>query len=216
VDAAASTTKVSTGQLQAGTYWVGSEQRIDLVLSNSQFKVNNIRPSSRLFFLFTSVPTHDSPPWYCDREYKTSKEPVPCSVLNMPRLVRRQPLRERVMAAINPMDFLLWLSEELETRDWDSASVGTQMGLAMNFVFLLARANSGSSTPSDDIFSDESSSGWLSFLVNSRLLGLLVYHVEANHTYFKGLSGGMGPHSFLFHQCLLHDYPNAQVPTLSG
>ncbi|KAI6769140.1 hypothetical protein HG531_010244 [Fusarium graminearum] len=70
------------------------------------------------------------------------------------------------MAAINPMDFLLWLSEELETRDWDSATVGTQMGLAMNFLFLLARANSGSTTKSDDIFSDDTSSGWLSFVVH--------------------------------------------------
>ncbi|KAL5595536.1 hypothetical protein FOVSG1_009225 [Fusarium oxysporum f. sp. vasinfectum] len=93
----------------------------------------------------------------------------------MPRLVRRQPLRERIMAAINPMDFLLWLSEELETRDWDSASVGTQMGLAMNFVFLLARANSGSSTPSDDIFSDETSSGWLSFLVYPLVWALIAF-----------------------------------------
>lgn len=84
----------------------------------------------------------------------------------MPRLVRRQPLRERIMAAINPMDFLLWLSEELETRDWDSATVGTQMGLTMNFLFLLARANSGSTTKSDDIFSDDTSSGWLSFVVH--------------------------------------------------
>lgn len=121
------------------------------------------------------------------------------------------------MADINPMDFLLWLSEELETRDWDSASVGTQLGLAMNFVFLLARANSGSSSPSDDIFSDETSSGWLSFLVSSRLLGrTAVYHVEANRMYCKDLSAGMGPHSFLFHQCFLHDYANAQVSTLSG
>ncbi|KAF0642766.1 hypothetical protein FPSE5266_05864 [Fusarium pseudograminearum] len=70
------------------------------------------------------------------------------------------------MAAINPMDFLLWLSEELETRDWDSATVGTQMGLTMNFLFLLARANSGSTTKSDDIFSDDTSSGWLSFVVH--------------------------------------------------
>ncbi|RFN46556.1 hypothetical protein FIE12Z_9181 [Fusarium flagelliforme] len=69
------------------------------------------------------------------------------------------------MASLNPMDFLLWLSEELETRDWDSATAGTQLGLAMNFVFLLARANSGSSTKSDDVFSDETSSGWISFFV---------------------------------------------------
>ncbi|KAG4254856.1 hypothetical protein FPRO06_04198 [Fusarium proliferatum] len=93
----------------------------------------------------------------------------------MPRLVRRQPLGERIMAAINPMDFLLWLSEELETRDWDSASVGTQMGLAMNFVFLLARANSGSSSPSDDIFSDETSSGWLSFLIYPLVWALIAF-----------------------------------------
>ncbi|RBR21624.1 uncharacterized protein FIESC28_04892 [Fusarium coffeatum] len=83
----------------------------------------------------------------------------------MPRLVRRQPLRERIMASLNPMDFLLWLSEELETRDWDSATAGTQLGLAMNFVFLIARANSSSSTKSDDVFSDETSSGWISFFV---------------------------------------------------
>lgn len=43
---------------------------------------------------------------------------------------------------LNPMDFLLWLSEEMETRDWDSNLVGTQIGLSFNFVFLLARANS--------------------------------------------------------------------------
>ncbi|KAJ4270412.1 hypothetical protein NW762_002093 [Fusarium torreyae] len=83
----------------------------------------------------------------------------------MPRLVRRQPLSERIMSAMNPMDFLLWLSEELETRDWDSTAAGTQIGLAMNFVFLLARANSGFSSKSDDVFSDEAGSGWLAFFV---------------------------------------------------
>lgn len=67
---------------------------------------------------------------------------------------------------LNPMDFLLWLSEELETRDWDSKLVGSQIGIALNFVFLLARANSGISTPSDDIFRDDTSSGWLAFLVS--------------------------------------------------
>lgn len=88
----------------------------------------------------------------------------------MPRLVRRKPLGERLKAMLNPMDFLLWLSEELETRDWDSKIVGTQIGLALNFTFLLARANSGISTSSDDIFRDETSSGWFAFLVRSRSL----------------------------------------------
>ncbi|KAI5301073.1 hypothetical protein KEM56_001994 [Ascosphaera pollenicola] len=37
----------------------------------------------------------------------------------MPRLVRRQPFLERLKSYLNPLDFLLWLSEELDTRDWE-------------------------------------------------------------------------------------------------
>lgn len=84
----------------------------------------------------------------------------------MPRLVRRKPFGERLMAMLNPMDFLLWLSEELETREWDSKLVGTQIGLGLNFVFLVARANTGGK-PDDDIFRDEASSGWFSLLVST-------------------------------------------------
>ncbi|KAF4977066.1 hypothetical protein FZEAL_6344 [Fusarium zealandicum] len=76
------------------------------------------------------------------------------------------------MAALNPMDFLLWLSEELETRDWDSNTAGTQLGVALNFIFLLARANSGSSS-SDDVFSDEAGSGWLAFFVITQVYPLI-------------------------------------------
>lgn len=88
----------------------------------------------------------------------------------MPRLVRKRPLYERIMATINPMDFLLWLSEELETREWESKVAGAQLGLAINFVFLLARANSGSGPSRDDVFSDAGSSGWVSFLVSQDAL----------------------------------------------
>jgi hypothetical protein len=83
----------------------------------------------------------------------------------MPRLVRRRPLSERIQAILNPGDLFLWLSEEIETRELGSKSVGTQLGLALNFVFLLARANSGASRDVDDVFSDSSGSGWLSHLV---------------------------------------------------
>ncbi|KAH7145880.1 hypothetical protein B0J13DRAFT_330066 [Dactylonectria estremocensis] len=100
----------------------------------------------------------------------------------MPRLVRRQPLSERIMSALNPMDFLLWLSEELETRDWDSTSAGTQLGLGLNFVFLIARANSASSSSSDDVFSDDNGSGWLSFFVYP-LVWILVVFSLANAYY---------------------------------
>lgn len=83
----------------------------------------------------------------------------------MPRLVRRKPLLERISTVLNPMDFLLWLSEEMETRDWDSKNAGTQLGLGLNFVFLIARANFGSSKPSDDIFGNDGGASWISLIV---------------------------------------------------
>ncbi|GJN80962.1 hypothetical protein PLIIFM63780_004492 [Purpureocillium lilacinum] len=92
----------------------------------------------------------------------------------MPRLVRRRPLWERITSMLNPMDFLLWLSEEMETRDWDSNLVGTQIGLGFNFVFLLARANSGRTAARDDIFAEDGGPGWVSFLVYPLVWGLVL------------------------------------------
>lgn len=87
----------------------------------------------------------------------------------MPRLVRRQTLMQRITAAINPWDFLLWLSEEIETRELDSIAVGSQVGVVANFLFLLARANLGpSNSADDDVFGDGSGRGWLSYLVGLR------------------------------------------------
>ncbi|GAO13558.1 hypothetical protein UVI_02015690 [Ustilaginoidea virens] len=83
----------------------------------------------------------------------------------MPRLVRRRPLWERVTSMLNPMDYLLWLSEEIETREWDTSLVGTQAGLGLNLLFLIVRANSGSKRASDDIFGDDGSASWLSMLM---------------------------------------------------
>ncbi|KAI8961650.1 hypothetical protein F5Y11DRAFT_222715 [Daldinia sp. FL1419] len=99
-----------------------------------------------------------------------------------PRLVRRRPLTERVKSILNPMDFLLWLSEEIETRDWNSKLVGTQMGVVMNFAFLLARANSGGSHVADPVFEDGSVSGWFTFFVGSMVWSLVGFSA-ANATY---------------------------------
>ncbi|KAI1740729.1 hypothetical protein F4680DRAFT_447586 [Xylaria scruposa] len=86
----------------------------------------------------------------------------------MPRLVRKRPFTERVKAMLNPMDFLLWLSEEIETHEWSSKSVGTQLGLAMNFAFLITRANSGGTRVADPVFDDgDSSMGWLAYLISA-------------------------------------------------
>ncbi|KOS17959.1 Meiotically up-regulated protein [Escovopsis weberi] len=90
------------------------------------------------------------------------------------RLIRRKPLLERIMSQLNPMDFLLWVSEEIETREWDSTLSGTQLGMGMNLFFLLARANSALSEPSDsDVFGDDVSSGWLSWLLFPIIWGLV-------------------------------------------
>lgn len=87
----------------------------------------------------------------------------------MPRLIRRRPLIERIKAYLNPLDFLLWLSEEIETRDWDSKSLGNPVGLTLNLVFLICRANSGSAiSGDDDVFGDpRSKAGWLAWFVRN-------------------------------------------------
>lgn len=87
------------------------------------------------------------------------------------RLVRRRSLTERIQSFLNPWDFLLWLSEELEAGDWDQwqKDWAALIGVALNIVFLVARANSGPSLRSsgDDVFGDieENYSGWLVWFV---------------------------------------------------
>lgn len=86
----------------------------------------------------------------------------------MPRLVRRRPLRERITDWFNIQDWLLWISEEIETRDWDSKAYANPLGFGLHFILLIARANSGDEGRGngDDVFGDvPSGSGWLSYLV---------------------------------------------------
>ncbi|KAL4964116.1 Nur1/Mug154 family protein [Aspergillus stella-maris] len=96
----------------------------------------------------------------------------------MPRLVRRQPLAERIKAYLNPLDFLLWLSEEIDANDWDQFEKdwATTLGVILNLVFIVARANSRTSGSDaiDDVFGDEGGVSWLSwmasFIVHSLIL----------------------------------------------
>ncbi|KAH6856811.1 hypothetical protein B0I37DRAFT_83412 [Chaetomium sp. MPI-CAGE-AT-0009] len=83
------------------------------------------------------------------------------------RLVRRQPLTERLRAMLNPMDFYLWLSEEIQTFNWDSKTFGTRFGLVANFIFLVARANAGTAREAvDDVFGDAPANGWFTLIAN--------------------------------------------------
>ena len=97
-----------------------------------------------------------------------------------PRLVRRRPLMERIKSYLDPLDFLLWLSEQLDSSDLDQwqKEWATPIGLLLNVVFLIARANSGSRTTrtGDDVFGEDIGyTGWLAWFVSfQRLLGSFV------------------------------------------
>jgi hypothetical protein len=86
----------------------------------------------------------------------------------MPRLVRTKSLLDRIRDYLSPGDFMLWLSEEFETRDWDPKQIGTPLALGLHVLFLIARANSGTSygRRGDDVFGDtDHGSGWVSYIV---------------------------------------------------
>lgn len=129
----------------------------------------------------------------CERESDISPR--------MPRLVRRKPFLERVKDSFNLGDFLLWLSEEFETRDWDSKQFATPLALGLHVVLLIARANSGSSSNSngDDVFGDDhSGTGWFSYIVRtltdlSELCLLATGHIHCT-----------SPHLLLRCQCRLY------------
>lgn len=89
-----------------------------------------------------------------------------------PRLVRRKPLAERLKAYLNPLDFLYWVSEELDSSVWDQwqKEWANPIGLLLNVVFLIARANSGSGARrrGDDVFSEDPGyTGWLAWFVGA-------------------------------------------------
>ncbi|KAE8147440.1 hypothetical protein BDV25DRAFT_160318 [Aspergillus avenaceus] len=88
----------------------------------------------------------------------------------MPRLVRRRPLTERIKSYLNPLDFLLWLSEEIDANDWDQFEKdwALPLGVTLNVVFLIARANSrpNGSRAIDDVFGDDGSAPWHSWLAS--------------------------------------------------
>lgn len=86
----------------------------------------------------------------------------------MPKYVRREPLADRLKAYLNPYDFLLWLSEEIEANGWDQLEKGwaTPIGLTLNLVFIIARANTKQKSAGyDDVFGDIPGVAWTTWLV---------------------------------------------------
>ncbi|KAH7072580.1 hypothetical protein FB567DRAFT_206195 [Paraphoma chrysanthemicola] len=92
----------------------------------------------------------------------------------MPRLVRRAPLAERIKAYTDPSDWLIWISEELNSNDWEefAQSYATYIGFACNVLFVIAQANSGGAESYDDdgVFRDISGPGWIKWFMNLLVL----------------------------------------------
>lgn len=87
----------------------------------------------------------------------------------MPKFVRRQPLIERIKAYLDPADWLLYVSEELDTNGWDHLEKewAIPIGIALNLVFLIARSNQHKqSTTYDDVFGEVKGAGWFAWLVS--------------------------------------------------
>jgi hypothetical protein len=87
----------------------------------------------------------------------------------MPPLIRRSPLSERIKAYLNPYDLLLWIAEELHESALDEAlrDWGMPVGIVANLIFAFARFTL-KKNPNDDIFGEfESKTGWFRWFVSS-------------------------------------------------
>jgi hypothetical protein len=87
----------------------------------------------------------------------------------MPKFVRRRPLTERIAAYLDPYDFLLWLSEALESSGWEETGQewAIPIGIVLNLIFMIARSNSQTNLRNYDlVFDDPPTTGFLAWLVS--------------------------------------------------
>ena len=100
-----------------------------------------------------------------------------------PRLIRRRPLAERIKSYLDPVDFVLWLSENVDSSEWEhwQKEWGTAIGIVVNVCFMVARANSGRTRHSanDDVFGDDIETiRWSSWFVRvSESLSSITYNL---------------------------------------
>ncbi|RMZ81377.1 hypothetical protein DV738_g2262, partial [Chaetothyriales sp. CBS 135597] len=107
----------------------------------------------------------------------------------MPKFVRREPLSGRISAYLNPYDFLLWLSEEIDSQGWSQLDKewALPLGIGFNLAFLIAKANNGTqSQGDDDVFGDSGRAGWVVWLATFVVHFLsLVSLVNAVYTFWR-------------------------------
>jgi hypothetical protein len=134
----------------------------------------------------------------------------------MPRLVRRAPLSQRIKAYLDPWDFLLWLSEELNSTEWEDflKEWSIPLGVGINLIFIVARANSRADSLGDDVFGDLDSlqgTGWRPWIVS--LWSSWMTRPLLTRTVFVPC---LFPIYRVLRECLLHLRPYQALPTVRG
>ncbi|KAF2748602.1 hypothetical protein M011DRAFT_457347 [Sporormia fimetaria CBS 119925] len=110
---------------------------------------------------------------------------------NMPPVIRKAPLTERIKNYLDPVEWFMWASEELNSSDWDefASNYATSIGFGANLVYIFAQANTGRrNTVGDDVFGEprSNSSGWLRWFLNLVVLILSgLSFLNAFYTFYK-------------------------------
>lgn len=138
-----------------------------------------------------------------------------------PRRVRKAPLADRVQAYLNPWDFLLWLSEEINSSEWQDclSQWAIPGGIAANIVFLVARANTGGSSfaRNDDVFGDyheRGGTGWLAWFVSASGVSCLSLRRIKAADIQAGLLHRTPSKPRLLLECFLHLLPATTLPAV--
>ncbi|KAK3208992.1 hypothetical protein GRF29_69g359039 [Pseudopithomyces chartarum] len=105
------------------------------------------------------------------------------------RLVRKAPLKERIKAYLDVHDWLLWLSEELNTSDWEdfAKDFSLTIGIVLNLVYIIAQANTTGRPTNDDIFVESAASvGWFTWACRLAVIYLAITSFfNAFFTFYK-------------------------------
>ncbi|KAF2684421.1 hypothetical protein K458DRAFT_418001 [Lentithecium fluviatile CBS 122367] len=107
----------------------------------------------------------------------------------MPRLVRRAPLAERIKAYVDPWDWLMWASEELNTNDWEefAQDYAVPLGFGLNLVFVIAQANASRGASNNGVLvGDDEGPGWFAWFCRILVMVLsLLAFLNSFFTFYK-------------------------------
>ncbi|TGZ84432.1 hypothetical protein EX30DRAFT_338956 [Ascodesmis nigricans] len=109
----------------------------------------------------------------------------------MPRVVRRAPLFQRILSHLNPFDYFLSISTDIDSYDWDALqlALGDPLGIGLNILAAVARANANAfrGRYEDDVFSSGYSrsaswAGGISYLL--RLVSWMIVALSIGNAFY--------------------------------